>query len=45
MARISLENVRFRANHGLYEEERILGNDFILDIFINTDIRNATVVT
>ncbi len=45
MARISLENVRFRANHGLYEEERILGNDFILDIWINTDIKNATVVT
>ena len=44
MARISLENVRFRANHGLYEEERILGNDFMLDIWIDTDIKNATVV-
>ena len=45
MARISLENMRFRAHHGLYEEERIIGNDFILDVSVDTDIHYATVVT
>ncbi len=45
MARISLENVRFRAHHGLYEEERLIGNDFILDVWIDADIKEATVVT
>jgi 7,8-dihydroneopterin aldolase/epimerase/oxygenase len=45
MARISLENMRFRAYHGLYEEERLIGNDFILDIWVDADIQQATVVT
>ena len=45
MGRISLENVRFRAYHGLYEEERLIGNDFILDVWIDADIKEATVVT
>ena len=45
MGRISLENVRFRAHHGLYEEERLIGNDFILDIWIDADIKEATVTT
>ncbi len=44
MALISLEGMRFRAHHGLYEEERILGNDFILDVFIDTNIEHAQTV-
>jgi 7,8-dihydroneopterin aldolase/epimerase/oxygenase len=44
MAVIALEGMRFRAFHGLYEEERILGNDFILNIEIMTDISKATVI-
>lgn len=44
MARISLENMRFRAFHGLYEEERVLGNDFILDVWVDTNIQLATVL-
>ncbi len=44
MARISLENMRFRAHHGLYEEERLIGNDFILDVYIDTNIQLATVI-
>lgn len=44
MAVIALEGMRFRAYHGLYEEERILGNDFILNIEIVTDISKATVI-
>jgi 7,8-dihydroneopterin aldolase/epimerase/oxygenase len=44
MAVIALEGMRFRAFHGLYEEERILGNDFILNIEIVADISKASVV-
>ena len=45
MALISLEGMRFRAFHGVYEEESIIGNDFILDVFIDTDVQNATTLT
>lgn len=34
MIRIHLEQLHFFAHHGLYEEERILGNEFIVDINI-----------
>ena len=44
MALISLEGMRFHAYHGLYEEERIIGSDFLLDVWIDTDIKNASVV-
>jgi 7,8-dihydroneopterin aldolase/epimerase/oxygenase len=44
MALISIENMRFRAHHGLYEEERILGNDFMVDVWVETDINGAEVV-
>lgn len=44
MALISIEGMRFRAFHGLYPEEQILGNDFLLDVWIDTDISKASVV-
>lgn len=34
MLTIGLEQVQIRAFHGLYPEERIIGNDFILDVFV-----------
>lgn len=34
MIKIHLEQLHFFAHHGLYEEERILGNEFIVDINI-----------
>ena len=37
MATIALEGMRFYAYHGYYEEERILGNEFILDVYVNTE--------
>jgi 7,8-dihydroneopterin aldolase/epimerase/oxygenase len=42
MALISIEGMKFRAFHGLFPEERILGTDFILDVWIDTDISRAT---
>ncbi len=41
MAIIGLEGMRIFARHGFYEEERILGNEFILDVFLDTDIDEA----
>lgn len=34
MLTIGLEHVHFRAFHGLYPEERIIGNDFIIDVYV-----------
>jgi 7,8-dihydroneopterin aldolase/epimerase/oxygenase len=44
MAVIALEGMRFYSFHGLYEEERIIGTHFILDLLIETDISQATVI-
>lgn len=34
MFKIELHNLWFRARHGLYEEEKVLDGDFILDVDI-----------
>jgi 7,8-dihydroneopterin aldolase/epimerase/oxygenase len=44
MALISIEGMRFRAFHGLYPEERVLGSDFLLDVWIDTDISGAKTI-
>ena len=36
MGWIALENIRFHAHHGYYQEERLAGAEFILDIYIRT---------
>ena len=33
MLTIALEQIRFRAFHGLYPEEQVIGNDFIVDVY------------
>ena len=40
-ATISLEGMRFFAHHGFHEEETILGNQFILDVHIISDVSEA----
>lgn len=40
MGKIALEGMKFYAYHGVYEEEQIIGNHFILDIFIETSYGN-----
>lgn len=44
MAIIALEGMRFYAYHGFYEEEQILGNDFILDAYVNASTGLAAAV-
>ena len=38
MGTIQLENMNFYAFHGCYHEEQIVGNDFLVDLTIETDI-------
>ena len=34
MLTIGLEQLQFHAFHGLYPEEKIIGNDFIIDVYV-----------
>lgn len=44
MAIIALEGMHFRAFHGFYPEENVIGNDFILDVYVETEIEEAAAV-
>ena len=41
MAVIGLEGMRFNGPHGYYAEEEIIGNDFLVDIYISVSTRRA----
>lgn len=41
MAVIALEGMRFYAYHGFYEEERIVGNYYTLDVYVKTGVFKA----
>jgi len=41
MGKISLEGMEFYARHGYYEEERIIGNKYSVDVQIETDFSEA----
>jgi dihydroneopterin aldolase len=41
MGKISLEGMEFYARHGYYEEERIIGNKYSVDVYIDTDFSEA----
>lgn len=41
MAVIGLEGMRFNGPHGYYPEEEIIGNDFLVDIYISVSTRRA----
>jgi dihydroneopterin aldolase len=38
MAIISLEGIKMFAHHGFYEEEAILGNEFVIDLSVDASI-------
>lgn len=37
MGWIALEGIHFYAYHGFYEEERLLGNEFVVDVYVKVD--------
>ena len=43
MATIALEGMQFYAYHGYYKEERLIGTDYIVDVYIQADVDNAAV--
>jgi 7,8-dihydroneopterin aldolase/epimerase/oxygenase len=43
MGLIALEGMSFHAYHGFYEEEQIMGNDYVLDVYITANTPMASV--
>ncbi len=41
MGLIALEGMQFYAYHGFYEEENIIGNDYIIDLYVETNFNKA----
>lgn len=41
MAIIALEGIRLHSRHGYYPEEEILGTEFIIDVYVETDTQEA----
>lgn len=41
MSLIALEGMQFYAYHGVYDEEQIIGNNFVVDIYITTNYDKA----
>lgn len=44
MALIAIEGMHFFAYHGFYEEEKITGNNFQVDVYLETNITEASSV-
>lgn len=43
MGKIALEGMEFYARHGYYEEERIIGNKYSVDVYLDVDFEEATI--
>lgn len=43
MAMIALEGMHFYAYHGFYEEEQVIGNDYVVDVYIDTVFTKAAI--
>ena len=41
MGKVSLEEMEFYARHGYYEEERVIGNKYSVDVTIDVDFADA----
>lgn len=41
MAQISIEGMEFFSYHGCFKEEQIIGTRFTVDVFLDTDTREA----
>ncbi|MCB0618042.1 MAG: dihydroneopterin aldolase [Saprospiraceae bacterium] len=43
MAIIALEGMHFYAYHGFYKEEQLIGTDYIVDVYLTTEVNQAAV--
>ncbi len=41
MGKIAMEGMQFYAYHGRYQEEQVVGNQFLVDVYIETNIEGA----
>lgn len=41
MGKVSLEGMEFYARHGYYEEERVIGNKYSVDVTLEVDVTEA----
>ena len=41
MGLIALEGMHFYAFHGFYEKEQKIGNEYVVDVYVNADFENA----
>lgn len=41
MSLLGIEGMHFFAHHGFYEEEKIIGTNFIVDVYITADLNRA----
>ncbi len=41
MGKISVNNIKIRANHGCWEEEEKIGGDYIVDVAIDINFKDA----
>jgi 7,8-dihydroneopterin aldolase/epimerase/oxygenase len=41
MGLIVIEGMQFHAYHGVYEHEKVSGNDFVVDLFVKLDYERA----
>jgi len=41
MGKVSLEGMEFYARHGYYEEERVIGNKYSVDVVLDVDFSEA----
>ena len=41
MAIIAIEAIHITAHHGVYEAEKIAGNTFVVDVYLDADVRQA----
>jgi len=44
MAVVGLEGMKFHGPHGFYPEEEVLGNDFLIDIYISVNTSRAALL-
>ena len=43
MAKIALEGMEFYAYHGYYEEEQVIGGNYIVDVYLEAQVQRAAV--
>lgn len=41
MSKINIHQIRIRANHGCWEEEEIIGGDYLVDVSLDVDFKRA----